>query len=320
MTKTLWPFAALAIAVAGCATDPVDDEAPPPPTQEEEEENEVDEDLPYGCKIGVKSIRVDRLALGGTLDLDIDDSGWFGKPKHLTSSAPEIVAVNPSAEGARLIGVAPGTAAIEVWRCERRIASIPVTVVEVGEIEVRLALGTAGHSDPLTSLVAVVPAAEDDLAITYYDRQHVQLQGHGAARLTYEGGVRQTGSTETGGTCDGRPCELVPIEISGPGRILATAGEHELELEVTTTPAPARVDLVVRQWGDTDIRALEVIGETAGGQPIAGLAPEVTVTPAQYTLVPFGPTSFLMLVPSGETVTFTATVAGVTGTLTETFP
>jgi hypothetical protein len=94
-------------------------------------------------------------------------------------------------------------------------------------------------------------------------------------------------------------------------------------VDVTTTQAPAALALELAPLPVAGGYALEVLGEAAGGQPIAGLAPTFTVSPADaFTQLPTEPrTSQLLLVgqPHGP-VTFTATVAGVTKTLTVTFP
>jgi hypothetical protein len=325
--KHIWSFALLA-TVVGCAAEPVDDLEDPPSGQDDGDGDGGggggSVDTPDGCEVGaIFGSDLHRFARGGELDIDIDDGG-IARPRTIRSSAPEIMTVVQTYAGATVTGVAPGTAELEVWRCDHRIASYPIEVVEVADVEVRLSYGFAGHSDPLTALVGLAPGAADQLEVTYFDDQHVALPGRGAARFTFEGEVRPGPSISLGlAGCAGTPCDLVPIAIHGAGRVRAIAGGREVAIDVTTTPAPAELELELVELPLDGAYALEVLGETATGQPIAGLAPTFTITPATaFEQLPTEPrTSQLLLIgqPHGA-VTFTATVAGVTRALTLTFP
>jgi hypothetical protein len=319
--RNIWPFVLFA-TLAGCADDSHDPDPPGQPGGGDDDDDDGD-DVPYGCKIGVElGVVVPRLASGGTLDVEIEDTSWFARERTVGSKDPAIAAVSFAQGGARVTGVAPGTTALEVYRCDRLIASFPVTVALVAEVEVRLSLGVAGPSEPLTTLTAMESGADDDILITYFDAQRAPLHGTGAARLAFTGGVRLADSITTPATCAGQPCEVVSIGIDGAGAITATAGAAQVTVGVTTTPAPARVELVLAD-GDlfgSPIRVLEVLGETAAGEPIAGVAATVTADPEMFTPLSVGPTTSLLLSEPTGTVTFTATAGGVTGTLTETFP
>lgn len=331
--KHIWPFAALFVFSVGCVADSGDDLGDLLPDDGGQDGGGNvdgggggDEAAVQGCDVGVRfESEHHRLARGGVLDLEIEDGAQLARPRVVRSSAPEILNVAQTGAGTTIKGIAPGTANIEVWRCDRRIASYPVTVAPVADVEISLSYGAAGRSEPLSALVGIAPGGVDQLEITYFDDQHVPLAGRGAIELQLEGGIRRGPAINLAlfDHADGTPRELAPIEIAGAGRITATAGAHEVVVDVTTTPAPAALALELVELPVAGGYALEVLGETASGHPIAGLAPTFTVSPADaFTQLPTEPrTSQLLLVgqPHGP-VTFTATVAGVTKTLTVTFP
>jgi hypothetical protein len=327
--KHSWSLAALVIA-GGCAADaPAQDPDDVPPDPAGGETVTGGGGTAYGCSTGARvDSELHRFASGGTIEVRIDDTGLFPQPRTIASSAPAVMTVAQTARGAVLTGVAPGTAELEVWRCDRRVASYPITVVQVADVDIRLSLGLAGRTERLTTLVGL-PGSVDQLEVTYLDDQHVPLAGSGAARFAFSGGVRAAPPIEPGfyDSSDRIPRELVPIAIDGAGRIIATAGALEVAVDVTTTPAPARLELRLARLGqvtaDASLFALDALGETATGQPIAGLAPAFTVAPAGVlTEVATDPPSrqLLLLGQPPASMTFTATVAGVTATLTEAFP
>lgn len=329
---TLAGFAFLMGCVAGCVTEPGPDagDLPADPARDDEDD---DGDgggggSTYGCYAGVEiEDAVARLARGGKLELDIDDAEWFSKPRSIRSSAPEILTVGQTGPGAAIVGVSPGKASIEVWRCGGRVASHEIEVVEVASLDVQLSLGLAGRSAPLTELVAL-PGSIDQLEVTYYDAQKVALPGRGAATFTFTGGVELAAPISAGllDRKDGVPRETVPVAIHGPGRLTARAGSLSTTIDVTTVAAPASIRLELLDaplFGSTTIHALEALAETADGRPIAGLAPTFTLTPADmFGQFPTNPRSsqLLLLGEAHGPVTFTAEAFGVTGSLTVTFP
>lgn len=286
-----------------------------------------EDDPAYGCSVDVTvKGNAARLARGGATEIEIDDDELFAKPWAVTSSAPEILAVARSSDKARLVGLAPGTAELVVWRCDRAIAHVPITVVHVADVEVRLSFGLAGRSAPLTTLVGLAGSI-DQLEVTYFDAQHMPLAGKGAADVAFAGAVQGSGSAPItlSDHSDGIPREVVPIAIDGPGRITVATDMIVRAIEVSTTPAPARLELELVDFMllGTAAHALVAFGETTSGQPIAGLAPTFAITPAgAFTPLPLNPPSrqlVLIGAPVG-TVTFSATVAGMSATLTSTFP
>jgi hypothetical protein len=331
--KHIWPFAALFVfAAAGCVDEPGD--GGELPTGDEEGAGGGDgggdggggAGVTEGCDTGASFESAQhRLARGGTLELEIEDAAARPQPRVVRSSAPDILRVTQTGAGASIKGVASGEAALEVWRCDRKVASYPVTVADVGSVEVRLSYGAAGRSAPLGALAGLAGGTADQLEITYFDSQHVALAGSGAATFRFEGGIRSVPGINLGlfDHADEIPREYVSVAIDGAGRFTATTGAHSASVDVTVAQAPAQLALELVELPVAGAFALEVLGETAGGLPIAGMAPEFTITPADaFTQLPTEPrTSQLVLIgqPHGP-VTFTATVAGVTKSLTVTFP
>ena len=325
--RHIWPFALFA-SIAGCAVDPdpaqdVDE----PPAAQDDGGTSTTTTTAYGCDIdAVFKTDVHRLASGGRLDLEIHDGGWLAKPRTVTSSAPGILAVAQTAAGAILTGVAPGTADIVVSRCGQPVASYPVTVAKVADVDIRLSYGPAGRSERLSALAAL-PGSFDQLELTYYDDQHVALAGQGAARLAFEGGVHRAGAFSLW-ILDGRdrlPRETVPIAFEGAGRLIATAGELQVAIDVTLTQAPDQLALAVVEQSilDLPVHAAVATGKTSTGLPVAGLAPAFTITQeaafSRFATNPASSQLYLLGTAHGE-VTFTAEVAGMTATRTVTFP
>ncbi|HWO18676.1 MAG TPA: hypothetical protein VNO30_07860 [Kofleriaceae bacterium] len=332
--KHFWPFAALFVfAAAGCVDESGDGTGDLPSGDEAGDSGEGGGGdggggvvATEGCDTGATfESELHRLARGGTLEMEIEDAALKSQPRVLRSSAPEILRVAQTGAGAAITGVAPGAAALEVWRCSRKVASYPVTVAEVGSVEVRLSYGAAGRSAPLGALAGIAGGTADQLELTYFDAQHEPLAGRGAADLQFEGGIRPVPTINLGlfDHADGIPREYVAVAIDGAGRFTATASGHEAAVDVTVAQTPDALEVKLVELPLAGAFALEVLGEVAGGLPLAGMAPEFTITPADaFTQLPTEPrTSQLVLIgqPRGP-VTFTAKVAGVTKTLTVTFP
>jgi hypothetical protein len=177
-----------------------------------------------------------------------------------------------------------GTTTIRATHCDRTV-SFELTVVPAAAIEVRVAQGNASRPAPAPHVTALT-GTTDFLEITYLDAAGGVLAGTGA--LTYAGEgvtVLSTSSEITQSiVTDGIPREYPLLGFGSGGRLVATGDFGAAPIDIAVTPRPDHIAVGLNLFFDV-LHTATITGQTAAGEPIAGVRATWTVTPTDNVLV-----------------------------------
>jgi hypothetical protein len=223
---------------------------------------------------------VHRIARGATLRIDTIATPALDQWT-ITVDDPAVLQVTAT-NTVELEALAPGTTTIHARHGDRTV-SYDLTVVAAAKLEVRL-VQPLDRPGPTTHLTAIA-GSTDFLELTYVDAAGGVLAGTGAAALTGEGGVTLadpgTGPLVAAFSSDRIRREYAAVAFGTGGRLIARGDFGTAVIDVAVVPRPAQVGIGLSLiWGG--IRLGTITGQTAAGEPLAGMAAIWTVAPADH--------------------------------------
>jgi hypothetical protein len=291
----------LGFGTSGCLTSNDDVSDPPPPT------------ISLGPNLHMASGTRHAVGIDALPELDF------------ATSDPSIATVRATSSGFEVETFAPGqTSIIARHRGTSELAgSLPVRSAVADSIDFRYR-AAPGADEPITEL-AGVRGGTDHLCVAYRDAAGNLLVGTGGFR--YEGAVRSVAVNSLRASeinVERSACIGMQFTELGAGRIVAELGSVQIgELAIEVIEEPATVGLLAMQIpliGEglspapeavrvSDLIGVELVGETADGRHVAGLAATWSSTD-NVALVAQHPTEYVFLVTEAEDTIVTATGDG----------
>jgi hypothetical protein len=224
-----------------------------------------------------------RLARGGKTAIPMITTLPFGSWQ-LGVVDPTIASVSEDDFGLEIEALAPGSTTIVALRCGRA-TTYDITVVPAAAIEVRVTQSFGGRSDPVTHLTAIA-GSTDVLEVSYLDAAGGVLAGQGAATYTYEGGVGHGDHTIAQlqlGEAEAVPRDFPVFSFAAAGRIIARGDFGSVAIDVAVTPQPDHI--AIASFSFAIFFGAAVVGQTASGEPLAGVTASWEVAPKDNFVV-----------------------------------